>query len=75
MNNNITSIDLPINHDIDFFNIIKNSIENNKEKSYILTRYVEKDNQKRETIYFISKLLLKNKIGEKYIVNNFKDEV
>ena len=70
MNNNITSIDLPIKHDIDFsINIIKNSIENNKEKSYILKIYVEKDNLKRETIYLISILLFKNKIGEKkYIV-------
>ena len=76
LNNNITSIELPIKHDIDFsINIIKTSIENNKEKSYILTRYVEKDNKKRETIYLISKLLFKNKIGEKYTVKNFKDEI
>ena len=76
LNNNIISIELPIKHDINFaINIIKSYIDNDKEKSYILTRYVVKNNKKRETIYFLSKLLFKNKIGEKYLVENFKDEI
>ena len=76
LNNNITSIELPIKHDIDYAsNIIKKTIENNKEKSFILTRYVEKNNIKREIIYDLSKLLFKDKIGKKYIVENFKEDI
>ena len=76
LNNNITSVELPIKHDIDYAsNIIKKTIENFKEKSFIITRYIEKHNIKRETIYDLAKLLFKNKIGEKYIVENFKEDI
>ena len=76
LNDNITSIDIPIKHNLDnAINIIKKEIEKDIKKSYILTRYVEKNNEKRETIYFLSKLLFGNKIGEKYIVENFKEEI
>jgi ATP-dependent Lon protease len=44
-------------------------------KSFILTRYVEKNNTKRENIYDLSKLLFENKIKEKYIVENFKEDI
>ena len=72
----ITSIELPIKNDVNFaVNVIKKSIDNDKEKSYILTRYVEKNNEKRENLYYFSKLLFKNKINEKYIVENFKDDI
>ena len=73
---NITSIDIPIKHNIDFaINIIKKAIDNDKENSYILARYVEKNNKKRETIYHLSKLLFEKKIREKYIVEDFKEEI
>ena len=52
LNKKIISIELPIKHDIDYsISLIKKTIENDKEKSYILTRYVEKNNIKRENIY------------------------
>ena len=73
---NITSIEIPIKHNIDFaINIIKKAIENDKENCYILARYVEKNNKKRETIYHLSKLLFEKKIREKYIVEDFKEEI
>jgi len=40
-----------------------------------LTRYVEKNNEKRENLYYFSKLLFKNKIKEKCVVENFKDDI
>ena len=76
LNKNITSIELPIKHDSNYaVNIIKKIIENDKEKSFLLCRYVEKDNDKRENIYHLSKLLFGNKIGEKYIVENFQEDI
>ena len=76
LSDKITSIELPIKHDIDYaVNMIKKSIDNDKEKSFILTRYVEKNNERRENIYYLSKLLFDNKIGEKYIIENFNGEI
>ena len=76
LNNTITSIELPIKHDTAYaVNIIKKSIDNDKEKSFILARYVEKNNEKRENIYYLSKLFFKDKVGEKYIVENFEEEI
>ena len=77
LNNNITSIEIPIKHNIDFaINYIKKKVEKDKENnSYILARYIQKNDKKRETTYHLSKLLFEDKIGEKYIVDNFKEEV
>ena len=76
LHNEINSINIPKQHNIDYaINEIKNLIENNKEKSYKLVRYVDKNNKKRKTLYNLSKLLFKEKIGEIYIVQNFKDEI
>ena len=76
LNNKITSIELPIKHDINYaINVIRKSIENDKKKSFILVRYVTKNDEKRENIFYLSKLLLPNEIGKKYIVENFKEEI
>ena len=76
LSDKITNIELPIKHDIDYaVNMIKRSIDNDKEKSFILTRFVEKNNEKRENIYYLSKLLFSNKIRDKYIIENFKEEI
>ena len=76
LNKKIISIELPIKHDIDYsISLIKKTIENDKEKSYILTRYVEKNNIKRENIYYLSKLIFKSKIKEKYLVEKFPEEI
>ena len=76
LNKKIITIELPIKHDTDYaINIIKKIVENDKEKSYILTRYVEKNNKERENIYYLSKLIFESKIKEKYLVENFKGEI
>jgi len=76
LSNKITSIELPIKHDTNYaINIIEKSIDKDKEKSYILSRYVEKNNKKREIIYFLSTKFFKDKIGEKYEVENFNEDI
>jgi hypothetical protein len=76
LSNKITSIELPIKHDTNYaINIIKESIDKDKDKSYILTRFVEKNNAKRETIYYLSTIFFKDKIGEKYEVENFNKDI
>ena len=76
LSNKITTIELPIKHDYDFAVLqIKKLIEKDKNKSYILTRYVQANNEMRENIYYFTKLLFPNKIKDKYIVNNFIDEI
>ena len=76
LSNKITSIELPIKHDTNYaINIIKESIDKDKNKSYILSRYVEKNNAKRETIYYLLTKFFKDKIGEKYEVENFNEDI
>ena len=76
LSKSITSIELPIKHDVNYaINIIKKQIENDKEKSFILVRYVAKNNLKRENLFYLSKLLFKKEIGEKHVVENFDEEI
>ena len=76
LSNKITSIELPIKHDTNYaINIIKESIDKDKNKSYILSRYVEKNNAKRETIYYLLTKFFKDKIGEKYEVEHFNEDI
>ena len=77
LNNNINSIELPIKHDYDYAsNLIKKIVdENKKTKSYILIRYVIKDNRTRESMYYFSKLFYKELVNEKIYVENFIEEI
>ena len=76
LSNSITSIELPIKHDYDYaVNLIKKAIDSDKNKSYILTTYVINNDEMRLNIYYFSKLFFPDKIGDKYIVNNFINEI
>ena len=76
LNNNITSIELLIKHDYDYaLNVIKKIINDDKNKHFILIRYVQKNNEFREKIYNFSKLFFPNEIGNKCIIENFIDEI
>jgi hypothetical protein len=77
LNNNINSIELPIKHDYNFaVNIIKKIIDDDKAtKSYILVRYVIKDNYTRESMYYLSKLFFKDLVKENIYVQNFIEDI
>ena len=77
LNNNINSIELPIKHDYNFaVNLIKKIIDDDKEtKSYILVRYVIKDNYTRESMYYLSKLFFKDLVKEIIYVQNFIEDI
>ena len=77
LNNKINSIELPIKHDYDYaVNLIKKIIEEDKTtKSYILVRYVFKDNITRESMYYFSKLFFKELVKEAIYVQNFVEEI
>ena len=65
LSNKITSIELPIKHDYDYaIQLIKKAIDKDNNKSYILTRYVQNNNEMRSNIYYFSKLFFPDKIGE-----------
>ena len=76
LSNNINSIVLPIRHDYDYAIIlIRKEIKKDKNKSYILTRYVQNNNEIQSNIYSFSKMFFPYKIKDKYIVNNFSDKI
>ena len=77
LNNNINSIELPIKHDYNFaVNLIKKIIDDDKTtKSYILVRYVIKDNYTRESMYYLSKLFFKDLVKENIYVQNFIEDI
>ena len=76
LSNIINSIELPIRHDYDYAIIlIRKAIEKDKNKSYILTRYVQNNNIIQTNIFYFSKIFFPEKIKDKYIVNNFIDKI
>ena len=76
LSNIINSIELPIRHDYDYaIIIIRKAIEKDKNKSYILTRYVQNNNEIQSNIFYYSKMFFPEKIKDKYMVNNFIDKI
>ena len=76
LSNNINSIELPIRHDYDYAIIlIRKEIEKDKNKSYILIRYVQNNNEIQSNIFYFSKIFFPEKIKDKIIVNNFIDKI
>jgi len=76
LSNIINSIELPIRHDYDYaIVLIRKEIEKDKNKSYILTRYVQNKNIIQSDIFYFSKIFFPEKIKDKIIVNNFKDKI
>ena len=76
LNDKINSIELPIKHDYDYAkNQIKKIIDNDLTKSYNLVRFILKDNFKRESMYYFSKLFFNDIIKEKIIVQNLIEEI
>ena len=76
LSNIITSIELPIRHDYDYaILLIRRAIEKDKNKSYLLTRYVQYNNLIQENIFYFSKIFFPSKIKNKYYVNNFIDRI